>query len=508
MSQTTTTTTTTSDGQRRHVIPPQAMDRPRKVSRLFSASTLPDGRPKRRPSFYTMGDRVFGGRRDRDEESIGESLLPSGPGIELVDLAASGSASTMDDGEEGGWDGDGDNDDAVLGEADGVDRTPTFWKWGRGKRCCYVALVAFIVLAWCATNYALSFSNEYVFRGAGFRFPTLLVAFHALFGGVCSLLLLLLSACLPHIRERVRWLLSYQDDIDPAPARCEGCVSFKGIDPHRHGLLILLTGMFFALNTGFNNASFMYMPLGPIQIIRSLNIVFTAVFSVVFLKKRFTVLYWAGVFCISLGVMMSAYGNPTFDFVGAIFAFVSSVCAALMMVFVGKLTTMPGLEMDSINLVLWTALPIFGFCMVPFLMWEYTGMELYASANASSMVDILFSTALLAFLNNVLQYDLVRLTSPVYSTAASNVKTTGLFVIDYLRSDPSFGPTPTGLNWAGVSATMASFFYLNVLSYVETKPKAVPPPQSSSQRAMADEEKELKETSIITTFNEGMLPVE
>ncbi len=318
-----------------------------------------------------------------------------------------------------------------------------FYEYTPKEKIAYVLDCVFTIVMFMATNSLLNFGNGYIYSQTGFRYPLLMTGCHALIGGMLGLFYIQIGTC-----------------YNP-----EKCTRLKKITPHKHAFIILLTSLFFALNVALNNASFLYISVTLNQVIRSLNIVFTAIFSVFILKKSYSVLYWIGVVAISISVMFSVYGNPIFNWMGFLLALSSSICAALMVTLIGYLTQKGDDKLDSINTVIWTALPIFAFCMPMFCWGELISLIHYLKEGIGFLqcVVIIGTTGFMAFVYNVFHYHLIAITTAVYSTAVGNFKSVVIFVIVAIWS-PSGEKELTVVNWCGFFFTVFLFFYLNWVS--------------------------------------------
>jgi drug/metabolite transporter (DMT)-like permease len=344
--------------------------------------------------------------------------------------------------------------DVILRESNTFDEG---WNWSQKwgyyfsllwKKAKYPLVMTSLVLGFIGSNSALNFGNGYVFKETGFKFPVLMTSFHALLGG-------LLGVCYMKMgQNRSHW------------------IRFRWITTRKQAFVVLLTGAFFALNVGFNNASYQYISVTLNQSIRSLNTVFTAIFCVAIQEKKFSLPYWLGIFVISIGVAMSVYGNPVFNTLGIVFALVSSVCASLMVTLVGYLTQNDDQEtkMDSINTIVWTSLPIFAFCMPFFLWYEFTGLVQYSKTSAINCLGILLITGLIAFFYNLFHYELITFTGSVYSTVVGNLKVVFIFLVVAIYTPTSEGEVPlTTLNKWGIVVTVLDFVYMSFISYRESR---------------------------------------
>ncbi len=386
--------------------------------------------------------------------------------IELDDMADGdgGSGRHRRDDDDVSIDGHGYDDDMTVVEDDDtsseteaearhndqdttslVSGSRSFSTWDRRTKIKYMAICTVVVLLFLLTNTGLNVGNKKIFAETGFKFPILMTACHAPIGAVLGLMTLKLG-------ERARFAMP----------------RFKMIDFRTDGLQIFLTGMFFALNVGFNNASYMYISITMNQIVRALNPVFTALTAIVILGERYSLAYWLGIVAVSSGVIMSVYGNPQFHPLGFAFVMISSASAGLSVNLAGYV--MKGAQgttkLDPVNTVIWTALPIFGWCMPLFCWTELMPLISYSSIGVTDIVAIVLLTGLLAYFYNVVHYELISLTSSVYSTIIGNFKVVLLIIVAELffsSADSGF----TALNLAGVIFTLVAFAYVNMVAYME-----------------------------------------
>lgn len=244
-------------------------------------------------------------------------------------------------------------------------------------------------------------------------------------------------------------------------------------------LLKLMTiAVFFAINTGLNNSSLLYLTLSANQIIRALLPATCAVFATFIEGKRYTGLQWFTMFILVIGVILALLDNPSFDELGTILCLISVIGAALHVSVVGYFLG-GNLKLSAFDILFYTTIPIALILLPPFLVSNEIGkLELFVEKEGWGRSVLLVTVGgFIAFLYNVIHYFFIHFTSSVYTTVAGNMKVALVVAFSFIFLDDD----ATVLNIVGLSIASVAFFANSYLEFRQKeKQKASPRPTNAS----------------------------
>jgi len=253
-----------------------------------------------------------------------------------------------------------------------------------------------IFSSWLFCNVALSFTNKFLFKYQGFKFP-----FFIIFLGTFSTMI------------------------------GTGIIAWRTVDRLQYRLALAnwrtLTalGLIHALDVGLENLSLVYINITMNQVIKSTMPAFTILLSWWFEGKTYGLRLILATAMTVVGAVMLVYNNPQVaddGIVGVIAASVSTICASIATILIGLL-----LQREKMNASLIAAsssLPGVLLLLVVVGTFEFpalTAMK-HVKWNETYVTLCVIFITVMALLYNLSRYYLVKFTEAHYSVIAGSVK--------------------------------------------------------------------------------------
>jgi len=260
-------------------------------------------------------------------------------------------------------------------------------------------------------------------------------------------------------------------------------------------LLKLLTiSVFFAINTGLNNTSLLYLTLSANQIIRALLPAVCAVFATFIEGKKYSHAQWGTMFILVVGVILALVDNPTFDELGTILCLISVIGAALHVSVVGYFLGR-SLKLSPFDILFYTTIPIGLILLPPFLVSnEIEKLNLFVEKEGwGRSITLISIGGCIAFAYNVIHYLFIHFTSSVYTTVAGNMKVAIIVAFSFIFLDDE----ATVLNIIGLSIACFAFFANSYLEFRQVeKMKASPRPTNNDRDDRPDSIREHERSTL------------
>lgn len=297
------------------------------------------------------------------------------------------------------------------------------------------------VLFFLGTDLAQAVVLHKLFTETPFTFPLYAVALHALLSCILSAVILRTDVE-GHMLPRIRPLAT----------------TWKNI------VKILAQALNFALSVSLYNVSLSYIDMTLATMIKASVPIFTVLLSIIVRRQLRKPRIWIGVIGITIGMTAAIYRQPQFQLVGIILAGGSAVSDAFFIVLAEYI--MIDNDLDPLNLLYYTSLPVTFFMLPSFLLLEVNAVVKYISHYFWTNIFIVFGTSILSFAVSVSRYHSIRLTSCVYASTIQNVRVVLLVVfseIIYYSSDKKLKL----INQAGIVLTLICFAYLTFVGFSE-----------------------------------------
>lgn len=297
------------------------------------------------------------------------------------------------------------------------------------------------VLLLLASDMVLAIVLSKLFSESSFVFPLYLTLLHALLSCLLSALVL---------RTQVEG--HNLPRIQPLPATWQ------------NGLKILSQALTLALDIGLFNISLRYISLSLSMLARASIPLFTVLLSCLLYRQKRHLGVWCCVLGITGGMAASLYKNPQFQLLGFGLALGSALTEAVSMVLAEYI--MLSVKLDPLNLLYYSALPSALFVLPFAVALEGEAVVHYVTHHFWINIFIVCSTSLLAFLLSLSRYQLMKLTSCVYTASVQSMRV----VLTVIASEIIFYSVSQRLsllNQAGIVVSLLCFLYLSFLDFSE-----------------------------------------
>lgn len=299
--------------------------------------------------------------------------------------------------------------------------------WTRGVFVCVSIIVYLLSLA------TMTLTVKAVYVNNAYPFPKLVSALHFLFSGL---------ACFVY--------LSYQRHVHG--------VVFSPPSLHQ-AKLILPVSFFFAVSIGAGNTALVYSNAGFVEMVASCGPLTTAMVCVVF-GLGFDTRLVLPVLFVTSGMILCAWGEITFSWIGFIFAMVSTLTRSTRSVLQQKLLSTEGAghALSPVELLAWMSIP----STVWMLTWSVfsEGTAPYTPLLGENGMKITWSvvlTCINAVCLNLSQFFVLQQLGAVGMIITGNLK--GVLLL--LGAVAIFGEIFTASQLLGFSIEMAGIFWYN-----------------------------------------------
>jgi len=217
----------------------------------------------------------------------------------------------------------------------------------------------------------------------------------------------------------------------------------------------------------FNNLCLLYVEVTFYQVVRSLTVVFTIIFTYSILGQETSSNAIKASMVVVLGFALGSLGEVHFTWLGIIFGVSSSAFVSLYSIYVKKVMIAVG--GDQWKLLLYnTTLAIFLMIPIIFISGEFPGLKESLPLQKSGTWINIFITGLFGFLINIAVFLQIKFTSPLTNNISGTLKA----CIQTLLAMLIYRNPVTFTNAIGISLVIfGSFLYSNI-RYNEMRQKS------------------------------------
>jgi len=228
---------------------------------------------------------------------------------------------------------------------------------------------------------------------------------------------------------------------------------------------IIAMGLFFACTIGLNNSSLVYLPLSVQQTIRSCSPVALAIAAYFIENKVYSIQQIVALIFLVGGIVLTVASNDSASLIGVLMAAGSVVSGALYYTFVSLNLGKTGVNMNAIDILLYTSVPVALILTPVFILAdEYNTIEKFSDANGSAFTVLLFLIGcILAVAYNLMTFKFIKMLSAVYLSVVANFKLVLLIIVGVAL----LGEELSWLSAVGLSIATLAFAYYSYLEYQE-----------------------------------------
>ncbi|KAG6664109.1 probable sugar phosphate/phosphate translocator At3g17430 isoform X1 [Carya illinoinensis] len=245
---------------------------------------------------------------------------------------------------------------------------------------------------------------------------------------------------------------------------------FKVVSPVKMTFEIYATcvvpiSAFFASSLWFGNTAFLHISVAFIQMLRALMPVATFIMAVMCGISKPKCDVFLSMWLISVGVVISSYGEIHFNVIGTVYQVIGIFAEALRLVLTQVLLQKKGLTLNPITSLYYIAPCSFVFLFAAWCLLEKTQMQVSQDQNEFNYW-IFFSNALCALALNFSIFLVIGRTGAVTIRVAGVVKDWMLRALSTVIFPES---TITGLNIIGYGVALCGIFMYNYLKVNEVR---------------------------------------
>ncbi|KAA3467885.1 putative sugar phosphate/phosphate translocator [Gossypium australe] len=253
---------------------------------------------------------------------------------------------------------------------------------------------------------------------------------------------------------------------------------------------------FFASSLWFGNTAYLHISVAFIQMLKALMPVATFFMGVMCGTDKPRCDVFLNMVLVSVGVVVSSYGEIHFNIVGTVYQVTGILAEALRLVLTQVLLQKKGLTLNPITSLYYIAPCSFVFLFVPWCLLEKPGMEV---SQIQFNFWIFFSNALCALALNLSIFLVIGRTGAVTIRVAGVLKDWILIALSTVVFPES---TITGLNIIGyaIGTSRLSLCGVVMYNYIKVKDGRTPqlPSDSIPERLTKDWKLEKKSSDIFT----------
>ncbi|KAF3436600.1 hypothetical protein FNV43_RR23692 [Rhamnella rubrinervis] len=214
---------------------------------------------------------------------------------------------------------------------------------------------------------------------------------------------------------------------------------------------------FFASSLWFGNTAYLYISVAFIQMLKALMPVATFLVAVFWGTDILRCDVFLNMVLISVGVIISSYGEIHFNMLGTVYQVMGIIAEALRLVLTQVLLQKKGLTLNPITTLYYIAPCSFVFLFIPWYFLESSGMEF---SQIQFNLWIFFSNALCALALNISTFLVIGRTGAVTIRVAGVMKDWILIALSTVLFPES---TITGLNIIGYAIALCGVVVYNYL---------------------------------------------
>ncbi|KAI5680005.1 hypothetical protein M9H77_01232 [Catharanthus roseus] len=248
---------------------------------------------------------------------------------------------------------------------------------------------------------------------------------------------------------------------------------FKVVSPVKMTFEIYATcvvpiSAFFAASLWFGNTAYLFISVAFIQMLKALMPVATFLMAVICGTDKLRWDIFMNMVLVSIGVVISSYGEIHFNIVGTVYQVTGIVAEALRLVLTQVLLQKKGLTLNPITSLYYIAPCSFLFLFVPWYLLEMPGMEV---SQIQFNFRIFFSNALCALALNFSIFLVIGRTSAVTIRVAGVLKDWILISLSTVVFPES---TITTLNIVGYAIAICGVLMYNYLKAKDVRASQLP----------------------------------
>ncbi|CAI0626046.1 unnamed protein product [Linum tenue] len=253
---------------------------------------------------------------------------------------------------------------------------------------------------------------------------------------------------------------------------------FKVVSPVKmtfeiYATCVIPISAFFAASLWFGNTAYLYISVAFIQMLKALMPVATFIMAVLCGTDKARCDVFLNMLVVSVGVVVSSYGEIHFNVVGTVYQVTGIFAEALRLVLTQVLLQKKGLTLNPITSLYYIAPCSFVFLFVPWYLLEKPGMEV---SQIQFNFWIFFSNALCALALNFSIFLVIGRTGAVTIRVAGVLKDWILIALSTVIFPES---TITGMNIIGYAIALCGVVMYNYLKVRDVRassqlPEAAP----------------------------------
>lgn len=253
---------------------------------------------------------------------------------------------------------------------------------------------------------------------------------------------------------------------------------------------------FFASSLWFGNTAYLYISVAFIQMLKALMPVATFLMAVICGTDKLRCDLFLNMLLVSVGVVISSYGEIHFNTIGTVYQVTGIVAEALRLVLTQVLLQKKGLTLNPITSLYYIAPCSFLFLFVPWYLLEKPEMEV---SQIQFNFWIFFSNALCALALNFTIFLVIGRTGAVTIRVAGVLKDWILIALSTVIFPES---TITGLNVTGYGVALCGVVMYNYLKVKDGR-SSTQLPDNVPERATKDWKLDKKSSDIYATDDNG-----
>uniref|UniRef100_A0A5B7AHC0 Sugar phosphate transporter domain-containing protein n=1 Tax=Davidia involucrata TaxID=16924 RepID=A0A5B7AHC0_DAVIN len=247
---------------------------------------------------------------------------------------------------------------------------------------------------------------------------------------------------------------------------------------------------FFASSLWFGNTAYLHISVAFIQMLKALMPVATFIVAVLCSTDKLRWDMFLNMVLVSVGVVISSYGEIHFNIVGTVYQVTGIFAEALRLVLTQVLLQKKGLTLNPVTSLYYIAPCSFMFLFIPWYFLEKPGMEV---SQIQFNFWIFFSNAICALALNFSIFLVIGRTGAVTFRVAGVLKDWILIALSTVVFPES---TITGLNIIGYAIALCGVVTYNYLKVKDVRTSQLLPPESIPERIAKDWKLEKKSSDI------------
>ncbi|KAJ0034138.1 hypothetical protein Pint_24192 [Pistacia integerrima] len=274
---------------------------------------------------------------------------------------------------------------------------------------------------------------------------------------------------------------------------------FKVVSPVKmtfeiYATCVIPISAFFASSLWFGNTAYLHISVAFIQMLKALMPVATFIMAVLCGIDKARLDVFLNMVLVSVGVVISSYGEIHFNIVGTLYQVTGIFAEALRLVLTQVLLQKKGLTLNPITSLYYIAPCSFVFLFVPWYLLEQPVMEV---SQIQFNFWIFFSNALCALALNFSIFLVIGRTGAVTIRVAGVLKDWILIALSTVIFPESM---ITGLNIIGYAIALCGVVMYNYIKVKDTRASQLPP-ESLPERMAKDWKLEKKSSDIYNPNN-------